>query len=154
MQNLDWNKCFQRVSDAGLHFPLLFPSSGWHVFVFPLVRPPRTTGEARPPPLSFRGLMHLAEVDEGRYQYQIRCEKKPHHIKLDSRFACNAFHTCGETERAKMSACRRQDDRTTLTWAYQTFFKGPKIKKIEPAVLLGSERESMMNDQWFILITN
>lgn len=41
--------------------------------------------------------------------------KKPHHIKLDSRFACNAFHTCGETERAKMSACRRQDDRTTLT---------------------------------------
>lgn len=65
MQNLDWNKCFQRVSDAGLHFPLLFPSSGWHVFVFPLVRPPRTPGEACPPALSFPGLMRLAEVDEG-----------------------------------------------------------------------------------------
>lgn len=25
MQNLDWNKCFQRVSDAGLHFPLCSP---------------------------------------------------------------------------------------------------------------------------------
>lgn len=23
MQNLDWNKCFQRVSDAGLHFPFV-----------------------------------------------------------------------------------------------------------------------------------
>jgi len=34
MQNLDWNKCFQRVSDAGLHFPLLFLVAGWHVFVF------------------------------------------------------------------------------------------------------------------------
>lgn len=34
MQNLDWNKCFQRVSDAGLHFPLLFPVAGWHLFVF------------------------------------------------------------------------------------------------------------------------
>lgn len=39
MQNLDWNKCFQRVSDAGLHFPLLFWRAGWHVFVFPLSRP-------------------------------------------------------------------------------------------------------------------
>lgn len=39
MQNLDWNKCFQRVSDAGLHFSLLFPVTGWHVFVFPFFPP-------------------------------------------------------------------------------------------------------------------
>uniref|UniRef100_A0A3Q4GW37 NK2 homeobox 8 n=1 Tax=Neolamprologus brichardi TaxID=32507 RepID=A0A3Q4GW37_NEOBR len=63
MQNLDWNKCFQRVSDAGLHFPPLFPFSGWHVFVFPLVRPPRTTGEACPPLLSSSALVHLASDD-------------------------------------------------------------------------------------------
>lgn len=44
MQNLDWNKCFQRVQDVGLHFPPLFPCSGWHVFVFLFVRPPRTLG--------------------------------------------------------------------------------------------------------------
>lgn len=31
----------------------------------PLVRPPRTPGEACPPALSFPGLMRLAEVDEG-----------------------------------------------------------------------------------------
>lgn len=57
MQNLDWNKCFQRVSDAGLHFPLCSPPPGWHVFVFPPVRPPRTPGEARPPALPCRGLV-------------------------------------------------------------------------------------------------
>lgn len=44
MQNLDWNKCFQRVSDAGLHFPLCSPSSAWHVFVFPLSDHPGRLG--------------------------------------------------------------------------------------------------------------
>ncbi len=53
------------------------------------------------------GLTHLAEVDEGRYQYQIR-EKKAPHIRLDSRFAFNAFYMCGETKRAEISACRHQ----------------------------------------------
>lgn len=32
----------------GATFSPLFPSSGWHVFVFSPVRPPRTPGEARP----------------------------------------------------------------------------------------------------------
>lgn len=99
MQNLDWNKCFQRVSDAGLHFPSLFPFSGWHVFVFPLVRPPRTTGEACPPLLSSSALVHLGEVAEGRYQYQLleagRGKSTPtttNNMRLDSRFAINVLY--------------------------------------------------------------
>lgn len=100
MQNLDWNKCFQRVSDAGLHFPLLFPSSGWHVFVFPLVRPPRTTGEACPPPLcspaSCTSLKWMrADIN---IKYEGKRKKSPH-IRLDSRFAFNAFYMWEETKK-------------------------------------------------------
>lgn len=50
------------------------------------------------------------EVDEGRYQYQIRGREKKAapHIRLDSRFAFNAFYIRGDTKRAETSACGRQ----------------------------------------------
>lgn len=112
MQNLDWNKCFQRVSDAGQHFPPLFPSSGWHVFVFPLVRPPRTTWGGMSTAASLLlGLTRPAEVVEGRYQYQI--PGGGGHIMLDSRFAFNAFYMCGATKGDKISACLRPTGRRT-----------------------------------------
>lgn len=42
MQNLDWNKCFQRVSDAGLHFPLCSPPLvGMYVCSLPSDHPGR-----------------------------------------------------------------------------------------------------------------
>lgn len=106
MQNLDWNKCFQRVSDAGLHFPLLFPSSGWHVFVFPLVRPPRTPGEARRPPLSSWGLLRLVEVAEGAISISNTMwrKKKKQHITLDPCFAFNAFYKCVKGRKERFDA--------------------------------------------------
>lgn len=104
MQNLDWNKCFQRVSDAGLHFPLLFPSSGWHVFVFPLVRPPRTPGEMRRPPLSSWGLLRLVEVAEGAISISNTMWKKKQHITLDPCFAFNAFYMCVKRRKERFDA--------------------------------------------------
>lgn len=124
MQNLDWNKCFQRVSDAGLHFPLLFPSSGWHVFVFPLVRPPRTTGEACPPALSSPA--SCTSLKWMRADINIRYEGgKSSHMRLNSRFAFNAFEMYGETKKihdvSLEASARIENDRTTLTQRYQTF---------------------------------
>ena len=62
----------------GYIFPLCSPSLvGMYLCPPPpLARPPRTTWEAGPPPLSCPAIMHLAEVDEGRYQYQIEKERK------------------------------------------------------------------------------
>lgn len=65
----------------GYIFPLCSPSLVGMYLCSPLVRPPRTTGEAcPPPPLSSSSVVHLAEVDEGGYQYQLlqaEREKKP-----------------------------------------------------------------------------
>lgn len=69
MQNLDWNKCFQRVSDAGLHFPLCpRPLVGMYLCSLPSDHPGRL-GRRVHQHSSF-GLVLLSEVDEGRCRYQ------------------------------------------------------------------------------------
>ena len=64
------NKCFQRVSDAGLRFPLCSPPLvGMYLCSLPSDHPGRGR-EARPRAQPCRGLVLLAEVGEGRCRYQ------------------------------------------------------------------------------------
>lgn len=81
-------------------------------------RPGRHVHQHSPSPASCASLKWM----RARYQYQIRVcgGRSPPHIRLDSRFAFNAFYMCGETERDEKSA-RTCSDQTTLASSYQIF---------------------------------
>lgn len=84
MQNLDWNKCFQRVSDAGLHFPLCSPPLvGMYVCSLPSDHPGRV--HQRSPPAAccpwLKWMRAGVDIKQDRHRVHPRFgAQKDHHI--------------------------------------------------------------------------